>query len=793
MPESFKAPVRSESGGGFSGRGELSRWVTSSTSSLDAFLCPRCKLGFTTVPQGWFLGSFSNFWLALEGLFSAIAPRPVCDVTHCVRQSDLIYRPSRAVSFTAPVNNMESPKTSFSVLTPTNDCPSPDCSSESSVTAAPGGFVGPPSRRRTAEKNRRLTTNTFFDQLVTLLSITGGDSDIHKKQDKASILCNARNFVRFYHDLSTFHGSPSAALPTAVAGDFRVSTASASPPNPTDCAQRQVDPRNLRCHNSGVLMEHLLQTCNGFLLVTVPPGRVMYSSNSLLSSLGVSPSTFAGQLLSNILCQEDVQRILALPSPRQLPENTHSGQQIVAYPRSRARYGFHRNSSITTVGSTPQYFTCSTYLRQWNDSLTTSNESTLSYSHCHILVGTNNSLSFPDSPLAMDEEFKFEMRVSKGGRIIEVQKHATVAIGYTTVELIGASVFDFVHPYHVVAFGEAIQSFTTRGCGSTNLYRFFTKGGQWLWCAARGFIACNPWNHDTDHLVLEIKILGTNQVDSQLRNATDPMCQPRSDEPEWCGLGVAAQPPVAQEVAPVPTTPKAQESTADVNSMQQRLKQLEEELRIKNSALFNSQIQLLEQQNLLNQERKKFFDLTDVLVKELHPPTQPSSTGYSCKDPHHVEASGHPPPTGHYTQALQQAATLPHGHQPAAAPHLHQPAAAPHLHQPTVASHLHQPTVAPHLHQPTVAPHLHQPTVAPHLHQPTVAPHLHQPTVAPYKPSLPPSSMYCSNTHPVTGLPGDKMTSMDTLDLGLDFIAELCGDQVFQTFPTNHQEPSTRH
>ena len=620
---------------------------------------------------------------------------------------------------------------SLTLLSPSTDCPSPERALDRSpAVVSVGGSadsVGPPSRRRTAEKNRRLTTNTFFDQLVTLLSITGGDSDIHKKQDKASILCNARNYVRFYHDLSTFHGSSSASLPGPSA--VRQVSPSASPPTPPVHARRKVDPKKLRCHNSGTLTEHLLHACNGFLLIIVPPGRVMYSSNTILSSLGVSSSMVAGQLLSTIVTQEDAQSILDSSSLAQLPEKTQDGQQIICYPRSRARYRFHRSASLTTAMPEPLSFTCSTYLRRWKDSAASSSDASVGtlttsaapFNHCYVLVGTSDTLSFPDSSLAMDDEFKFELRISKGGRIIEVQKHATIAIGFTTSELIGASIFDFVHPYHVIAFGEAIQSFTTRGCGTTNLYRLFTKGGQWLWCSTRGFIACNPWNHDIDHIVLEVKILGTNQVDSQLRNSIDPLYLPRSDEPEWCGQCVPPQ--QTEELPPASATPRPPKTNPAIDSMQQRLKELEKELQMKNSALFDSQIRLLEQQNLLNQERKKFVDLTKVLVKELHPPAQPTGTGYSyCKEPLHMDSSGYPSSTTHhYAQAMPQ---------------------------------------------PT-----------PSLHPP-----------------LPPAAapMYCTSTQPVVGPPIDKINSVDTLDLGLDFITDLCGDQLFQTFPSNPQDPNAR-
>ena len=751
---------------------------------------------------------------------------------------------------------------------------SPAGSSEGSAVAESVNSVRPPSRRRTAEKNRRRTTNTFFDQLVTLLSITSGDGDIQKKQDKASILCSARNFVRFYHDLSTFHGSPLAALPAPTPpGTFRQPpSASPHPPASVDTTKHKVDPKKLRCHNSGMLMEHVLQACNGFLLVMVPPGRIMYSSKTTLSSLGVSPSALAGQLLSTILCQEDVHQVLEPPSPRQLPAELHNGQRIIAHPRTRARYEFQRSYGLTTTGSMPLSSTCSSYLRQWTDSTSTSNDSgavsytdsNLSYDYCHILVAINGSLSFLDSELAMDEDFKFEMRISKEGRIIEVQKHAAIAIGYTTMELIGTSVFDFIHPYHVVSFGEAIQSCTTRGCGTTNLYRFFTKGGQWLWCAARGFIACNPWNHDTDHIVLEMKIMGTNQVDSQLRNSIDLMCMPRSDEPEWCGLCIANEQPVIQE----PPPPRIQGSTASVDGMQKRLKELEKELQIKNSALFDSQIQLLEQQNLLNQERKKFLDLTETLVKEFHPGAQPTTTtAYAyCKDPNLVEASRSPSLTHHYTQVMQQASPL-HVQQTTAAsllqqtsqhlqqstPHLQQ--TSPHLQQtsprfqPTTAAtflqqtsphpqqtsphlqqtspHLQQTSqhlqqTSPHLQQtpPSLqqtSPHLQQLTAAtllqqtsphlqqnsPHLQQTTAptllqqtSPHLQQTTTATLlqqtTPSQSSSPPYCFPTQPEVTLPDKKMSSMDTMDVGLDFIAEFCGDHLFQTLPTNLHDPNTR-
>ena len=476
-----------------------------------------------------------------------------------------------------------------------------------SPASVPDNLLTP--KRRITEKKRRLVTNSFFDELVVVLSLMkGSECDNPRKLDKVSILQQTRNLVKFFHNL-TVHDT--------------------APPDQNDALKK------LPIMSNASIFQLLLETLNGFVLVIMSSGRIVHASNSTISTLGCRPSIVIGQHASSWMHQEDVSNILK-PKPT---DEGRADTTLKAAPRFSCRFKLQGNyDNSTNMGLSPsQYisYKCSVYNRdcsqedlELDDHMQATSQSVSSKkpndNYCVVVVTNSESLAYSDAPIRADEsEFCFEMRITKEGKILSISSHSAIVLGFTEAEVIGSSIFDYVNPYHVTAFGQSISMFLQNGYGATNPYRILTKGRQWVWCVTRGFIGCNPWSNEPDHILLHMRVIGTDHVNPQQREWTnftylpDKRITPQSEiqvEPRLSSSSTSPKPQTPTTVGNVCTSTSS--SSLNEDKMAQRVKVLEKELSTKNAELFESQKRLLEQQNLLGQERKRFFELTETLVKQ---------------------------------------------------------------------------------------------------------------------------------------------------------------------------------
>ena len=187
------------------------------------------------------------------------------------------------------------------------------------------------------------------------------------------------------------------------------------------------------------------------------------------------------------------------------------------------------------------------YLRQWDNSadISSSNppspaslesdvQSRSDHRACVLLLGKlPTSLTLIDLAIGTnDVGFEFEMRVSREGRIIDVDKHAILVFGFSAAELLGSSLFDLVDPYHINHVGESMSTFLQSGMGATSPYRIRTKGGRYLWLVSKGYLSYNPWNHRPDHMLLTNRVLGCDQVLPEHRFFRSKKLLPNLEESE---------------------------------------------------------------------------------------------------------------------------------------------------------------------------------------------------------------------------------------------------------------------
>ena len=366
-----------------------------------------------------------------------------------------------------------------------------------------GGGGGSGTVRKVSEQKRRVMMNQHFNELVALLAMFG-ESKFPKKMDKVTTLKEAVSYIKVYHELTN--------LVPPKRKKFKKAAQSQPQDNQSD------SPLLL----SGDILQLLLSSMDSFMMVISEQKVILFCTELVTTLLGHMQAKLVGKNVMDFVLERD------RPSLASMFDNNGTStelpcSQIIAYPSRQLRCHFKLYSGETEY--CPQYlpFNCLSFLRVWKekeknplDQLFPPESETFSLecNSCILLVAKlPNLLSLIDLPIGTNEvNFQFDVRVSREGKVIDIDSHATLVMGYISSEMVGSSFFDYIDPYHLTQVGEAMSVFLNRGLGTTMPYRLRTKGERYLWVISKGYLAYNPWNHKPDHILLSTQVLGCEQV-----------------------------------------------------------------------------------------------------------------------------------------------------------------------------------------------------------------------------------------------------------------------------------------
>ena len=513
---------------------------------------------------------------------------------------------------------------------PSTPAPSSVSSDDESVTGS-----GKLSVRKETEQRRRNMMNQHFDELVMMLSMIT-DRVTPKKMDKTSILEEVVHVLRQYYDLDK---TPKLEQEPEYKPDF---------------------------FSRGELFNFLLDSLGAFLMFVSSNGRILYSSDLITSLTGHMPTRLVGQTIYDCVVPEDeaVLRAQFIP-PTDATGELIPNSPMLAYPPRKFKCSLRLYSNDPSAVIISRSFVCLSYLRQWTTSeeeKTTdcpderSNESNeFANSSCILLIGKLSNSEWPrdHSVTTNDVNFEFSMRVSKEGKILEIDKQASLVLGFTRMDIQGTSFFEYIDPYHSEKIGEAIETFLSKGLGMSQPYRMLSKSGQYIWVVSKGFLSYNPWNHKPDHVLLQSRILGCDEVLPEYKFKVDSKVMPNPNEdynpiplmefpvqnvskkvetisqPLSLPVPIPLDPPLLTSTSMNSTTTSSHLSRQDPalfpslsmsasfptpTNSQDSMNNIVHELERKNQELFELQRRMLEQQQLFEQERRKFYQVTNQVM-----------------------------------------------------------------------------------------------------------------------------------------------------------------------------------
>ena len=483
---------------------------------------------------------------------------------------------------------------------------SPISSGSSSSGVDDGQLPKEKDTRRASEKKRRDEVNLCMDELITLLTMSG-DRSCPKRLDKASVLKECCRFVRFYHNLS-------ATASEGTEKDYKPSFIT-----------------------RGRAFSDLLDSLDAFSFVVSRTGQILFATEMMLSCLGFTHRLMVGHSINEFLHREDCAALGELFTEAGNSASVKRPNYLYPSKQVTCRFRLNTEDSRMGVSCILMTFTSYIYMRTWSSDGTTSSdsveepvvfeqpESKHTQDLCLILVAIPSSITHRDVPLlSNDFSFVFQLRISKEGTVLDLDKHSSAVLGYTQDEMLGSSLFEYVHPYHVASFGESMSMFIEQGYGSTNPFRLSSKGGRWIWVTSNGYATYNPWNQKGEHVMLECKVLGIDEVDAKQKIWVDsnyvPKINPINTDTlsytkttsSWSTANTAS----SDKIASLRTKLPMSSETGSLLSKEELTRQeLERQLQEKNKELFESKQKILEQQRELYEEKDRFQRLLNVTLK----------------------------------------------------------------------------------------------------------------------------------------------------------------------------------
>ncbi|XP_003386656.1 PREDICTED: circadian locomoter output cycles protein kaput-like [Amphimedon queenslandica] len=501
--------------------------------------------------------------------------------------------------------------------------------------------------RKESEHKRRLMMNQYFDELVILLSMVT-ETVSSRKMDKVTTLHEAVSLFKLYYDLDQSQG------PTSKANEQLHQT---------------YRPEYLQF---GDAASFILDSLGAFLMVLSETGRILYSTDLITSLTGYLPCRVVGQTIYDCLHTDDhfIIKDLYRVSGEEGVAWNRKDSPIICYPPKSLRCRFKIFSNDNSMSGSSRSFSCLSYLRQWKevpadntrspmgDSCSSRDDTGLMTPDtpvcCLLLIAKlDENLSIVDEPFISNGsiEFSFDIRVSREGKILDMSKQASLILGYTSNELVGSLFFDYVDPFHLEKVSESILEFLKKGLGVSQPYRLISKSLRSVWVVSKGFLSYNPWNHKPDHILLQCKVLGCDEILPESRFSHDSRYLPDLKGNEFYRPGPVTpaqpvpeprpvrrqqqqQPPVALPPKPPPSLPPlppvslapVQPLTSPANQQRHEerrgggererslLDEVKRELERKNQELFEMQQKVLAQQQLIEQERHQFYQVTNQVM-----------------------------------------------------------------------------------------------------------------------------------------------------------------------------------
>ncbi|XP_016425989.1 circadian locomoter output cycles protein kaput-like isoform X2 [Sinocyclocheilus rhinocerous] len=347
--------------------------------------------------------------------------------------------------------------------------------------------------RNKSEKKRRDQFNVLIKELGTMLP---GNT---RKMDKSTILQKSIDYLRKHKEIAAQSES------SEIKQDWK-------PPFLSNEEFTQL----------------MLEALDGFFIVMLTDGNIIYTSESVTSLLEHLPSDLVDQNLLNFLPVGEHEEVYKALSSHPDIENLNSD-----YLKSKNQMEFCCHMLRGSVDpKKPPVYEYVKFIGNFkslaNMPLETRNglEGILQHSlqpafDDKVCLTVTVRLAKPQfiKEMCMVEEpnEEFTSRHSLEWKFLLLDHRAPPIIGYMPFEVLGTSGYDYYHVDDLHSLAKCHEHLMQFGKGKSCYYRFLTKGQQWIWLQTNYYITYHQWNSRPEFIVCTHTVVSYAEVRAEQR------------------------------------------------------------------------------------------------------------------------------------------------------------------------------------------------------------------------------------------------------------------------------------
>ncbi|KAB5518506.1 hypothetical protein PHYPO_G00166800 [Pangasianodon hypophthalmus] len=272
----------------------------------------------------------------------------------------------------------------------------------------------------------------------------------------------------------------------------------------------------------------MLEALDGFFLVILTDGNVIYVSESVTSLLGHLPSDLVDQNLLNFLpVGEHADVYKALSSH---PEGENLSPEYLK-TKGQLEFCCHMLRGSVDPKEPPVY----EYVKFIGNFKSLSNMPRISRNGLEGVLQRSLRPAFDDHVcfiatvcLAKPQFIKemctveepneeFSSRHSLEWKFLLLDHRAPPIIGYLPFEVLGTSGYDYYHVDDLESLAKCHEHLMQFGKGKSCYYRFLTKGQQWIWLQTHYYITYHQWNSRPEFIVCTHTVVRYAEVRAEQR------------------------------------------------------------------------------------------------------------------------------------------------------------------------------------------------------------------------------------------------------------------------------------
>nr|QGW67273.1 circadian locomoter output cycles protein kaput [Rhamdia quelen] len=272
----------------------------------------------------------------------------------------------------------------------------------------------------------------------------------------------------------------------------------------------------------------MLEALDGFFLVILTDGNVIYVSESVTSLLGHLPSDLVDQNLLNFLpVGEHTDVYKALSSH---PEGENLSPEYLK-TKGQLEFCCHMLRGSVDPKEAPVY----EHVKFIGNFKSLSNMPRISRNGLEGVLQRSLRPAFDDhvcfiatvrlsKPQFIKEmctveqpNEEFTSRHSLEWKFLLLDHRAPPIIGYLPFEVLGTSGYDYYHVDDLESLAKCHEHLMQFGKGKSCYYRFLTKGQQWIWLQTHYYITYHQWNSRPEFIVCTHTVVRYAEVRAEQR------------------------------------------------------------------------------------------------------------------------------------------------------------------------------------------------------------------------------------------------------------------------------------